>query len=88
MTYGKTIESKIKAEIYIVHFWSCIGVEAERREAGISWLIGRSGRMEEEEIYKFLLLVDHGYLGALLDGLVVMRDRYRGLFGLDPSPKF
>ena len=88
MTYGKTIESKIKAEIYIVHFCSCISVEAERREAGISWLIGRSGRMEEEKIYKFLLLVDHGYLGALLDGLVVMRDRYRGLFGLDPSPKF
>ena len=83
MTYGKTMESKIKAEIYIVHFCSCIGVEAR-----ISWLIGRSWRMEEEEIYKFLLLVDHGYLGALLDGLVVMRDRYRGLFGLDPSPKF
>lgn len=70
------------------NFCSCIGVEAERRETGISWLIGRSGEREEEEVYKFLLLGEHGYLGALVDGLVVMRDRYRSLFGLEPTPKF
>ena len=71
-----------------LYFCRCVGVEAERREAGISWLIERAGVREDEEIYKFLLLTDHGYLGALLDGMVRMRDKYRELFGLEPTPKF
>ena len=65
-----------------------MGVEAERRETGMSWLIERSGERLDEDIHRFLILADHGHLEAVLGGLVKMRDKYREIFGLDPAIKF
>ena len=42
------------------------------------------GKIDVKKNYKFLLLTDHGYVSAVLDCLLSMRNLYRSFFGLEP----